>query len=134
MRILIKFILVIAFLSVLTLGCRDSLTGETDQLEYSENEAFNWIVVESPLAAEIYQPGDTVDIKWKSNAEIKNVKLTLLKKNYFELVLVEQMENTGHYSWIIPPSLTDSHHYKLRIQSTIREGAVGYSREFFVLR
>ena len=126
---------VILLFGILTISCRDhsrEIPGNT--INESENIITNWITVSKPAYGEVWRPGTTHTIKWKSNTEIKRVVIDVFKKGSYRFNINPEVENTGSYTWIIPTDVVQSNHYQIRI-SNVEDGEhEGFSEVFYLIR
>ena len=103
--------------SVLLTGCRN-IFGDRDQPESIVQvpiEASN-IIVNSPVQGTIWNPGDTISIKWIAPS-INRIDIQLYRKSEYKFTIIENLANTGKFDWIVPLDIPLSNHYLIKISS-----------------
>lgn len=114
----LTFFLCIFLIFLLTInGCRD-IFGERTAPESVVNppeESSNLEVFE-PIHGRIWNPGDTLQIKWIAPA-IKKIDLKLYRKSAYKFDIASEIANTGIYVWIIPMDIPLSNHYLIRVSN-----------------
>ena len=112
----INLIIILAIIIVTVLpGCRQIFgDGEQpDSILQIPDEASE-IIVTSPTHGSIWKLGDTIKIKWLANS-INSLDLELYRKSEFQIIISENVENSGGYSWKIPDNINLSNHYLIKI-------------------
>jgi hypothetical protein len=74
------------------------------------------IQVTSPNGGEMWQKGETYSITWLNLNFTGNVKITVTKPPFTNIVLADNLPNTGSYQWTIPVSFAVSNTYKVKVQ------------------
>lgn len=103
--------------SVLLTGCR-GIFGDRDQPESIVQvpiEASN-IIINSPVQGSIWNPGDTIRIKWNAPT-IKRINIQLYRKSEYKFTITEYVENSGKFDWILPLDIPLSNQYLIKISS-----------------
>ena len=116
--------------TLLLMGCRQ-IFGDREQPEstvLAPNEASN-IFVSSPIQGTIYNPGDTVSVKWIAPT-IKKIDILLYRKSEYKFTITENLENTGRFDWIIPLEIPLSNHYLVKVISHNNSGTYQFSGRF----
>jgi hypothetical protein len=116
--------------SVLLSGCRQ-IFGEREQTESivsAPTEAAN-IIVASPVHGTIWNPGDTITIKWIAPT-IKKLKIQLYRKNEYKFTITENLENTGQFDWIVPLDIPLSNHYLVKVGNHNNHDVYKFSGRF----
>lgn len=111
-KIILKTLLIF---SVLLTGCRQ-IFGDREQPEsivLAPTEASN-IFVSSPIQGTIYNPGDTLSVKWIAPT-IKKIDIQLYRKSEYKFTIAENLENTGRFDWIVPLEIPLSNHYLVKV-------------------
>jgi len=101
--------------SVLLSGCRQ-IFGDREQPESivsAPTEAVN-IIVSSPIYGTIWNPGDTITIKWIAPT-IKKLEIQLYRKSEYKFTITENLENTELFDWIVPLDIPLSNHYLVKV-------------------
>jgi len=117
------------YLLLLT-GCRQIFGdgNQTESIVQAPIEAEN-IIVQSPVKGSIWNPGDTIGIKWIAPT-IKKIDIRLYRKSEYKLTITENLENTGKFDWIIPVEIQLSNHYVVKIISHNNPDAYKFSGRF----
>ncbi|HSW55739.1 MAG TPA: Ser-Thr-rich GPI-anchored membrane family protein [Ignavibacteriaceae bacterium] len=116
--------------SVLLSGCRQ-IFGEREQSESivsAPTEAAN-IIVTSPAHGTIWNPGDTISIKWIAPT-IKKLEIQLYRKSEYKFTIIENLENTGQFYWIVPLDITLSNHYLVKVANHNNHHVYKFSGRF----
>lgn len=74
------------------------------------------IQVTSPNGGEVWQKGETYNITWLNLNFTGNVKITVTKAPFTNIVLADNLTNIGSYQWTIPMSFTVGDAYKVKVQ------------------
>lgn len=112
----IKYLLFIISYLTLTNSCRE-LSGTNDPGLLEPNiTSPGYITVTIPEYGETYTRGDTINIKWIGSSWINKVDIMLFRKNELKRIIVEGVENSWSYLWIIPESTNHSVHYRIKLQ------------------
>jgi hypothetical protein len=98
-------------------GCRQ-IFGDREQPESIVEvpiEASN-IIVRSPTHGTIWNPGDTIFIKWIAPT-IQRIDILLYRKSEFKFMNTKNIENSGRFDWIVPLDIPLPNHYLIKISS-----------------
>ncbi len=98
-------------------GCRQ-IFGDREQPESiveAPIEASN-IIIKSPVQGTIWNPGDTIIIKWIAPT-IQRIDIQLYRKSEFKFMITKNIENSGRFDWIIPNDIPLSNHYLIKVTS-----------------
>lgn len=74
------------------------------------------IQVTAPNGGEVWQKGETYSITWLNLNFGGNVKITVTKPPFTNIVLADNLANTGSYEWAIPMSFAVGSNYKVKVQ------------------
>ncbi|NCA84497.1 MAG: hypothetical protein EOM83_02875 [Clostridia bacterium] len=74
------------------------------------------IQVTSPNGGEVWQKGETYNITWLNLNFTGNVKITITKPPFTNIVLADNLVNTGSYQWTIPTTFAIGSSYKIKVQ------------------
>ncbi|MDY0335285.1 MAG: lamin tail domain-containing protein [Bacteroidales bacterium] len=74
------------------------------------------IQVTAPNGGEVWQKGETYNITWLNLNFGGNVKITVTKPPFTNIVLADNLANTGSYEWAIPMSFAVGSNYKVKVQ------------------
>jgi hypothetical protein len=113
-KLTIKILLIF---SILGSGCRQ-IFGDREQPESIVDapiEASN-IIIKSPAQGTIWNPGDTIVIKWIAPT-IQRIDIQLYRKSEFKFMITKNIENSGRFDWIIPNDIPLSNHYLIKVTS-----------------
>lgn len=130
MKTLIFFLCAI-FISLLTIvGCRD-IFGERTGPESIVNppEEGSKLEVTEPIHGRIWNPGDTIQIKWIAPS-IKKIDLELYRKSEYKFSIASEIANNGFYFWIIPPDIPLSNHYLIKVSNHSNTDVFNFSGRF----
>lgn len=95
--------------------------------------AANSILVESPNGGEVLSRGETVAIRWNSNAVVGDIKIELYKGGSFEREVTAGTINDRIFYYTIPNDLPSSTLYKLRISSVNNPAIADFSDAYFTI-
>lgn len=95
--------------------------------------AANSILVESPNGGEVMSRGETVQIRWNSNAVAGSIKIDLYKGGIFEREVTAGTINDRIYYYTIPNDLPSSNLYKLRVSSVNSQAIEDFSDVYFTI-
>jgi len=129
----VTFLLCTFFISLLTMvGCRD-IFGERTEPEsiVQPPEESSYLVVTEPVHGKIWNPGDTVRIKWIAPT-IKKIDLELYRKSEFKFNLADNIINNGTYYWIVPQNIPLSNHYLIKVSNHNNAEVFQFSGRFGV--
>ena len=90
-----------------------------EELEFTTSELD--FKINYPTTNSIIGTGQTYNIKWTANINDK-LKIELYKSNIYYKSIVEDIENSGEYSWEVAIDLKNADDYKLVISSTENGG------------
>ena len=109
-------LLVFIFCSLIILGgCRQIFGDRTEPETIIGTSLENsTILVTSPLFASIWKPGESLKIRWIATS-IRKIDIQLFRKNNYQFTIIENIENTGSFDWLIPTDINISNHYKVKI-------------------
>ena len=114
-------------------GCRDAVGGGNQpELIIQPPSEGSKITVTDPGYDQIFNPGDSIIIKWVAPT-IERIDLQLFRKSNYEFTLVEKIENNGIFIWKIPFDITFSHHYRIKIRSNSHSYIYEFSNQFGIL-
>ena len=85
------------------------------------------IQVTAPNGGEVWQKGETYSITWLNLNFTGNVKITVTKPPFSNIVLVDNLTNTGSYEWAIPMSFAVGSTYKVKVQGVNTGDPLGLS-------
>jgi hypothetical protein len=63
---------------------------------------------------------------------LSNIKIELLRNNEVEMVIAENITNTGRHSWTVSPSLPDASNYSVRVSCATDSTVSGESEKFSI--
>jgi len=98
-----------------------------------KNPHLGLIYVTSPVTSSSWEVGSTHTITWGSIGNISNVKIDLFRAGVFEMEITASTPNDGSYSWILPPGLTNSTQYQLKISNADVSLTYDYSEYFEIV-
>jgi hypothetical protein len=132
MKTLTFFLYTLFFTLFILFGCRDIFGDRTEpeSIIQPPEEGSNLIVTE-PIHGKIWNPGDTIKIKWVAPT-IKKIDLELYRKSEFKFVIANEISNTGNYSWIIPTDIPLSNHYLIKVSNHNNADVFKFSGRFGV--
>ena len=116
--------------SLLLYGCREIL-GDREQPEsiVQAPPVASYVFVFSPTQGTIYNPGDTISVKWIAPT-IKRIDIQLYRKSEYKFTITENIENTGRFNWIVPIEIPLSNHYQLKVINHINSDTYQFSGRF----
>jgi hypothetical protein len=125
----ILIVLLIIYL-VFTSGCRQIFGDDQqpDLLIHAPVEG-SQIIITSPKQGSIWNPGDTIVIKWINNS-IAKIDIQLYRKSAYQFSIAENINNIQTYSWKIPDSINLSNQYLLKIMNHNNTGVYQFSGRF----
>ncbi len=83
--------------------------------EYTTGKiGLKYINIESPNYTNSSATGTILEINWNSNIE-SNVKIDLYKGDVFAKTIIENTQNTGKYTWVLSPELSEGTDYQIKI-------------------
>lgn len=126
-KLTIKTLLI---LSLMHSGCRQ-IFGDREQPESIVDvpiEASN-IIIKSPEHGTIWNPGDTIIIKWIAPT-IHRIDIQLYRKSEFKFMITKNIENSGRFDWIIPIDIPLSNHYLIKVTSHNNPDIYNFSGRF----
>jgi hypothetical protein len=129
----VKLILCIILFSLLAVvGCRDFFGEKTapESIVQPPQESSNLVVTE-PVHGTIWNPGDTIRIKWIAPT-IKEIDLELYRKSEYKFLIAGEISNSGNYFWIIPIDLPLSNHYLIKVSNHNNADVFQFSGRFGV--
>jgi len=112
-----KKLLIITTVCLIPLyGCRH-LFGDIEQPDtiIQSTQTPPQLTVVSPVYGSIWNPGDTIDIKWALSNGITQVDIQLYKKSTFQFTIQNYLDNDEMFEWVIPASINISNHYIIKI-------------------
>lgn len=123
----------IVFVLLITFCCRDVIGDGTqpESIVWPPSEGSK-IVVTDPVYGKVFNPGDTIVIRWVAPT-IESIKLQLFRKSNYKITLVENIQNEGFFIWRIPNNFTFSHHYRIKIISNRNSNIYEFSEQFGIL-
>jgi hypothetical protein len=130
MKSLTFYLLTILFVSFISIGCRDIFGDrtQTESIVQAPEENSNLVVTE-PVYGKIWNPGDTLQIKWIAPT-IKSIDLELYRKDEFKFAITVNTANHGNYLWIIPMDLPLSNHYLIKVINHNNDAVYKFSSRF----
>ncbi len=131
-----KVVLSAAILIVLFTGCNQLPEGANDSgFITTDFETVKKIVVSLPVNGDIYEPGESVQVKWSSSfSNISNIDIYLYKKTALRKTLAQNLVNQGSYTWLIPNVIVNSVHYKIKVVNSNNREEFNYSGRFQILK
>lgn len=132
MKTVIFFLSIIFFSLLAIVGCRDIFGDgtEPESIVQSPQEGSNLVVTE-PAHGKIWNPGDTIQIKWIAPT-IKKIDMELYRKSEYKFLIAGEVSNYGNYSWIIPIDLPLSNHYLIKVSNHNNADVYKFSGRFGV--
>jgi len=127
----LKLILTAPLISLIILtGCRQ-IFGDREQPELIVQTPIegNSINVYEPVWGTIYQPGDTILIKWLAPI-IDRLDISLYRKSEFKFTIHTNVENNGKINWIVPNDIPPSNHYRIKISNHNNADTYNFSKQF----
>lgn len=96
-------------------GCRDIFGDRTQpqSIVQPPYEVTN-VVVNEPIQGNIWNPEDTIQIKWIAPT-IRKIDLQLYRKTELKLNSAVDLDNSRTYRWIIPLDIALSNHYLIKV-------------------
>ena len=130
-----KVVISAAILISLFTGCRQLLGGANDPGFITTNfEPIEKIVVSSPVKGEIYEPGESIQIKWFSSfSTISNIDIYLYRKSALKKTITHNLVNQRSYTWRIPDAIDNSVHYSLKVINSNNPEEFSFSGRFGIL-
>ena len=97
------------------------------------NQIVKLIRIDSPNGGEVYEAGDTKEIKWSSeNVQFFDVEFLLSNNPSFSLLLASRISNTGSINWNIPAVY--SNQCKIRVKDSDDPSVYDESDALFVIK
>ncbi len=117
MKTLYKALIFFLFASINFIGCRQIFGDrtETESIVQAPVDGTNILVLE-PVQGKIWNPGDTIPIKWTAPT-IREIDIQLYRKTEFKFIIAEKLDNYGKFDWIVPLSISLSNHYIVKIMN-----------------
>jgi hypothetical protein len=108
-------LLIISLSTLIPVGCRDIFGDRTQpqSIVQPPDEGSNLSVIE-PVQGGIWNPADTIQIKWIAPT-IEKIDLQLYRKTELKFNIAINLENSGAYQWIIPLDIPSSNHYLIKV-------------------
>ena len=97
---------------------------------YDPGAGFTSINVTSPLSSDSWEVSSTQSITWDATGTIVNVKIDLYRGGTFVMELAASTPNDGSFTWVVPPGLTDSLLYQVRVSDADYPLTYDYSDDF----
>jgi hypothetical protein len=117
----------------ITCGCRDVIgDGTQPQSIVQPPSEGSKIEVTDPLYGTIFNPGDTIVIRWIAPT-IESINLQLFRKSNYKITMAENIQNEGYFIWRIPSNFTFSHHYRIKVISNRNSDIYEFSEQFGIL-
>ena len=131
----IFFVSAVIIISLLT-GCRRLLEGGNDPGIITGNlNTVEKIVVSSPAKGDIYEPGESVQIKWiTSSTSISYIDIYLYRKSTLKRTIASSIVNQGSYEWHIPYVIDYSIHYTIKVVNSNNPEVFNYSGRFEIFK
>ena len=126
-KLIIKTLIIF---SLILSGCRQ-IFGDREQPESIVEvpiEASN-IIIKSPAHGTIWNPGDTIIIKWSAST-IQRIDIQLYRKSEFKFMITKNIENSGRFDWTIPIDIPLSNHYLIKVTSHNNPDIYNFSGRF----
>lgn len=132
MKTVRSFLCIILFSLLAIIGCRDIYgdRAEPQSIVQPPEESSN-LVVNEPVQGKIWNPGDTIQIKWIAPT-IKKIDLELYRKSEYKFLIAGEVSNSGNYSWIIPIDIPLSNHYLIKVSNHNNTNVFKFSGRFAV--
>lgn len=122
-------LLVIVFL-IAACSERNNITSPQEiHTSYITSDDLNII---APEYADDWKPGTTQVIRWELPDVVKTVQITLLRKDEVKRILSYVWQNTGSFTWKIPGDLSQSVHYRIKIDAVDWPAISRTTRDFFI--
>ncbi len=116
--------------SILFSGCRQMFgdRAQSESIVQAPDEASN-IFVTSPVHGTVWNPGDTITIKWIAPT-IRKMEVQLYRKSEYKFTIIENIENVGKYEWIVPLDIPLSNHYLIKVANQNNHDVYKFSGRF----
>ena len=82
---------------------------------YNPADGYTSINVTSPVSSDSWEVGSTQTITWDATGTITNVKIELYQNGAFVTEFAASTPNDGSFIWLVPPGLTDSTLYQVKV-------------------
>jgi hypothetical protein len=125
--------LLILFYALSFSGCRD-IFGDREQpisIVQPPLEGANISVIE-PAHGSVWNPGDTILIRWVAPT-IKQIDIHLYRKSEYKFRISDNIINNGNFYWVIPAEINSSVHYRLKVSNHNNSEAYSFSGQFAIL-
>jgi hypothetical protein len=106
------------FLFVTSFGCRENIVPPDENKDPVIIPLSQRRVLSPPHRA-VWYKGKTYEIKWEVSSHINFVRIELDRKEYEKYFIATNIQNNGSYNWLIPQEIPSSHHFKIRIISSV---------------
>lgn len=128
------FMTMMIIFSVLSFNsCRD-IFGDREQpisIVQPPIEGSNISVV-APSYGSVWNPGDTILIKWLAPT-IKQIDIYLFRKTEYKFRISDNIKNNGYFYWIVPSDINSSVHYRIKISNHNNAETYSFSGQFAIL-
>ncbi len=107
-------------------------TWEIDNIVVDETATDPEITVTYPNGGEVFDQGETVEIAWTSENFDENVTIELMGTT--EMMIAEDVENSGSYDWEIPGDLAPADDYVVKVSGAETGEPMDQSDESFTIQ
>ena len=91
------------------------------------------ITITSPIGSSSWEVNSSHYIYWESIGDISTVNIELYRDGIFEVDIILDVLNEGHYNWALPLSLDGAANYQIKITDGSDSSVYDYSEYFEIL-
>jgi len=114
-------------------GChRNNVSGPEEEIEVQTYFKLN--PIRNPRARVTWKPGSTHTIEWRQTDNVAKVKIELTRKFNTVYTISKSTDDDGRFTWTIPPTLQQSHHYRIKLIDVKYPDVIVNSVEFEILQ
>jgi hypothetical protein len=96
-------------------GCRQIFgDGEQPESIVQAPSESSQIFITAPEQGSIWKPGDVIKIKWLA-VSINHIDIQIYKKSAYQFTIIQNIDNTGTFDWLIPIDINLSNQYLIKI-------------------
>ncbi|GJQ62088.1 MAG: hypothetical protein SCALA702_11410 [Melioribacteraceae bacterium] len=131
----ITFNLILVLILFLAVSCREN-SGDGSAVGPQQESNISTINfnVDQPVLAQVYKPGETLQISWETDISNPSVDIALYKKSSEVIVIAENTTfQDGFMRWQIPTNITNSRHYRILVQNHSKPIEHAFSDYFYIL-
>ncbi len=109
----------------------EEVKAQSEFFQIKTQEQQHTLTLKNPNQGTSWEGGSTQQITWESNFT-GPVTLELHKNQQLAVIIAENAENTGSFTWAVPDSLPQANHYQVMIYETGNNNVKAIS-EFFII-